>query len=604
MRRISRRQFLASSAATLAAASAAAVVGCARKRSPGAGPSRRAEQPLLPVTTRGGVLRAYDFDALAADSLDPHLTQMGPVANVHAAVFSRILRYDDERAGTLVPDLAAAMPEQPDATTYVITLRDGVKFHDTPKFRAAFPQVAGRNLTADDVKYSIERQTNKNSPQAHRFFHRSGCDVIDKIDVRDARTVAITLKAPTAPFPSFLAGRHALIIARETVDSSDQLSGDAALIGTGPFFLDSLEPGAAVHLRRNPQWFARDDEAGTGMGRPYLAGYDAFYTPQEDAFQRVAFERRSVDMTGFTDVTVLDQEHTANLSDIVLEETDGGGLLASRFLLDRAPFNDDRIRRAIHLAIDRSALAALLYPDVSERSSAKLTGPVAPVMEEWAPAQPDLLKRPGYRSDSAGRADDVAKAKQLWSAAIGDAPAGEVRVLFAGVPRLIPDRAVAFVQQQLRDILGLNIVPVVDTSGYQLIAAALARNLEAATDGVTAFTFGFEDGGVDLDGWLYPHFRSGQPQNTYRLQDAQLDAMLDKSRAEFDGAARRKLGLDIQDYLLAKVNARVEYLAPVQRRLTWGYVRNPHMPIWYGDTQHLADTWIDTAHSAWRPRPA
>ena len=47
--------------------------------------------------------------------------------NMHSAVFSRLLRYDDERAGTIAPDLAAAMPEQPDETTYVITLRDGVR---------------------------------------------------------------------------------------------------------------------------------------------------------------------------------------------------------------------------------------------------------------------------------------------------------------------------------------------------------------------------------------------------------------------------------------------------------------------------------------------
>jgi hypothetical protein len=91
--------------------------------------------------------------------------------------------------------------------------------------------------------------------------------------------------------------------------------------------------------------------------------------------------------------------------------------------------------------------------------------------------------------------------------------------------------------------------------------------------------------------------------NTYRLQDAQLDAMLDKSRAEFDNDARCRIGLDIQDYLLAKVNARIEYLAPVERRLSWGYVRNYRMPAWYGSNQDLADTWIDTAHASWRPRP-
>ena len=61
------------------------------------------------------------------------------------------------------------------------------------------------------------------------------------------------------------------------------------------------------------------------------------------------------------------------------------------------------------------------------------------------------------------------------------------------------------------------------------------------------------------------------------------------------------LGLDIQDYLLTQVNARLEYMAPVRRRIVWGYVRNSKLPIWYGANQYLADVWIDTAHPSWRP---
>jgi len=601
---ISRRRFLASSAATLAAASAAAIAGCGRRGKRAAPSAAGTARRLTPVGTRGGILRAFNFDAQAADSLDPHLTQMGPIADVHSAVFSRVLRYEDVRAGELAPELAAAMPEQPDDVTYIVRLRDGVTFHDTPTSRAAFPPVAGRALTADDVKFSIERQADQNSPQRRRFFHSSGWRLVDSIEVRDSRTLAISLKTPTAPFLSMLAGRHAFIVARETVDATGQIAGTPALIGTGPFVLDGLEPGVVARLRRNPQWSARDDDAATGGGRPYLDGYDAFYSPQEDVFQRVAFERRAVDTTGFSDLAVLDQEHKTNLSNIVLEETDAGGLLASRFLLDRAPFKDDRVRRAVQLAVDRAGMAGLLYPPINDQPSAKLTGPVAPAMGDWATPEADLLRRPGYRSDSEGRAADIAAARQLWSAAMGDGAAPPVRVLFAGVPRAIPERAVAFLQRQLREALGLVLEPAVDTSGYLLIAAALERNLEAATAGVTSFTFGFEDGGLDIDDWLYPRFRSGQPQNTYRLEDAQLDAMLDKLRGEFDNDARRRLGLDVQDYLMTNVNPRVEYLAPVAKRLTWGYVRNSHMPLWYGELQRLADTWLDTQDDSWGARPA
>jgi ABC-type transport system substrate-binding protein len=602
---VSRRGFLAASAAIAAAAGAAAIAGCGERTQPARRSdvlSEAATPSASPVGTRGGVLRVYNFDAMPYDSLDPHLTQMGPVANTHSAVFSKLLRYDDERAGTIAPGLAAAMPEQPDQTTYIIRLREGVTFHDTPKFRTAYPKTAGRALTADDVTYSIERQFNKNSPQAHHFFRQGNWSVIDKITVRDPRTIVITTKSPVAPFLNFLAGRHAFIVPNDLTDRTDQLTGDAAMIGTGPFILDSFEPGVAVKLRRNPAWYARGDSPhGAGTGRPFLEGCDAFFSPQEDAFQRAAFQRHLVDATEFADPATLDAERKTNLADIALDETGAGGILASRFLVDRKPFNDDRIRRAIHLAIDRAALIDLLYPPMDGRPSAQLSGPIAPVMERWSVAPDDLARRPGYRSDAAGRTDDVRTAKQLWAAAVGTGFV-ELRITFAGVPKAIPDRAIDAIRSQLSGVLGAKVTASTDPTGQAFIAAALVRNAEGATEGIVPCTFAFEDGGVDLDDWLYPQFRGGQPMNSYRLQDPQIDAMLDRSRGEFDASARHRIGLDIQDYLLAKANARLEFCAPVQRRLRWGYVRNATLPIWHGRNEALADVWLDTAHPAWRPR--
>lgn len=605
LHRVSRRGFLAASAAISAAAVGAAIVGCSEKAKPRKRSDVLADSATpsaSPVGTRGGSLRVYNFDAMQYDTLDPHQTQMGPVANMHSAVFSKLLRYDDERAGSIVPDLAASMPEQPDRTTYIFRLRDGITFHDTPKFRTAYPRTAGRPLTADDVKYSIERQMNKTSPQGRHFFRRGNWEVIEKIEARDARTVVVTTKSPVAPFLDFLAGRHAFIVPADIVTRTDQFATDTAMIGSGPFILDSFEQGVAVRLRRNPAWFARDDNpGGIGSARPFLDEYVAFFSPQEDTFQRAAFQRRIVDATGFTDPAVLDTERKTNLADIALDETGAGGVLASRFLLDRKPFDDDRVRRAIHLAVDRTALIGLLYPKMDGRPSGQLSGPIAPVMERWAIASDDLARRAGYRSDAAGRADDIATAKQLWAAATGSIVT-ELRITFAGVPKAISDRAIAAITRQLGDVLSAKVTATTDPTGQVLIGAAMMRNTEGATEGVAPFTFALEDGGVDLDDWLYPQFRSGQPLNSYRLQDPQIDALLDKSRAEFNAGARRTIGLDIQNYLLAKVNARLEYCAPVQRQLRWGYVHNAALPLWYGHNDALADAWLDTSHPAWRPR--
>lgn len=599
MTAITRRRFLRGAGVASAGAAAAALVGCGEGKprpAPAVSPTPTAPPSAV---TRGGVLRAYNFNAMTPDTFDPHLTQFGPIANVHSAIFSRILRYEDERAGIIAPDLADGMPEQPDDHTYIIRLREDVRFHDDDRLRRTHASAAGRALEASDVKFSIERQLNRNSPQAARFFHRSGWGAIDRIDVQDARTLAITLKSPTAPFLGMLAGRQAFILPREVVDRGrDEMNGDGALLGTGPFMLETFEPGVVVRLKRNPAWFARDDE-GAGS-RPFLDGYAAYLSPQEDTFTRAAFSRRLIDSTPFVDSAALDVERKTNLSDIVLEEADAGAVLAARLLLDRAPFRDDRIRRALHLAIDRRSLRDLLYPPMDGRPSARLSGPVAPAMADIALPNDELTRNPGYREN---RAEDLLEARQLWTAATGGAAIGELRIFFAGTPRTIPDIAAAAVQRQLQEAFLVPVVTQVDITGTNLISAALARNIEGATEGVASFTFMLEDGGVDLDDWLYPHFRSSGPKNTYRLQDPTLDTQLDKQRAELDNEERARLGLAIQEYLIGQVNARLDLLAPVDRRLTWGYVRNRYHGLWHGTDDHLAGTWLDTAHPAIRTRP-
>ena len=163
---------------------------------------------------RGGTLRL----ALQADpvtGLDPHqsisfLTQI-PLS----FAYSRLVKV---KAGPSVkpmtyplePDLAESWT-QPDDKTYVFKLKKGVRWH--PK-----PPVNGRELTADDVKYTYDRFLtivgNGNKPVL---------ESIDKIDVLDKHTVKFTLKEPNAWFLDMLASTSAWIIAKECVEKFGDL---------------------------------------------------------------------------------------------------------------------------------------------------------------------------------------------------------------------------------------------------------------------------------------------------------------------------------------------------------------------------------------------
>src|SRR6185503_16146464 len=141
---------------------------------------------------------------------------------------SRLLRY---RAGAAVKpgslviegDLAESWT-QPSETTYVFKLRRGVRFH--PK-----PPVNGRELTAEDVRYTVERfLTVKGNPSAHMLKS------VERVEAVDGYTVKFTLKEPFVWFLEMLASpMFTAIVAREAVEAFGDLKKPESVVGTGPW---------------------------------------------------------------------------------------------------------------------------------------------------------------------------------------------------------------------------------------------------------------------------------------------------------------------------------------------------------------------------------
>ena len=229
---LTRREFLA--ATTAAAALAAAPSGVA------------AQTPK-----RGGTLSVRAWDP-------PHFDQsMVHAYKTHVVVsftHSRLLKHragPGVRPGSLVleGDLAESWT-QPSDTTYVFKLRRGVRFH-------AKPPVNGRELTAEDVKYTFERMLTETGSNASMY--RS----IAKIEAVDRYTVRFTLSEPFAWFLEMVASPMAGgIIARECVEKFGDLKKPEAVIGTGPWMLDSYKPNVSITLVRNPAYFV--------AGLPYI----------------------------------------------------------------------------------------------------------------------------------------------------------------------------------------------------------------------------------------------------------------------------------------------------------------------------------------------
>ena len=132
---------------------------------------------------------------------------------------------------------------QPSDTTYVFKLRRGVRWHGKAP-------VNGRELTADDVKYTYERfLAIKGNP------NRPVLEQVEKIEALDRATVQFTLKEPFAWFLDALAATTTWIVPKEAVDHFGDLRKPEACIGTGPWMLERFEPNVRSTFVRNPSYF-------------------------------------------------------------------------------------------------------------------------------------------------------------------------------------------------------------------------------------------------------------------------------------------------------------------------------------------------------------
>jgi len=307
----------------------------------------------------------------------------------------------------ILPDLADSAPEiiGDPPLTYVVKLRKGVKFHDTEAIRENFPSLAGRELTADDVIYGYERQVNEDSPQ-RAYYYRSGqYKTIDKMEKLDDYTIRFTTKEPMAPFYHFMADTNAMIIPKEIVDMEPGPNGrpwdsvDALgareprpgerMIGTGPFMWDTLKFGIEFIAKRNPEWFGWDDPS---LGRPYIDGYRATGQGLNDVTVESLFRRKEIDTAAFIDnpewLLDVKDEHP----ELIYQKAQISGSIGTRFKAYCRPFDDWRVRRALHLTADRQEAV-----DVIGSGVYKVVGPINGAVQFWALPQEELEALPEYR---------------------------------------------------------------------------------------------------------------------------------------------------------------------------------------------------------------
>ncbi|HEY6134986.1 MAG TPA: ABC transporter substrate-binding protein [Rubrivivax sp.] len=207
------------------------------------------------------------------DTLDPPRQFDGSSMDLVTLVYSGLMRYAYlERPYKVEPDLLAGMPElSADHLTYTLRLRNGVRFHDD----ACFPGGQGRELTADDVLYSLRRFADArintkgwsvlegkvaglDAYRAATARPGSTDDALAKLPIEglkqiDAHTLTIRLARPDPRFLNQLASMNMAIVPMEAVTAYGAQFGTHP-VGTGPFMLKDVDRKGVLRFTRYPRY--------------------------------------------------------------------------------------------------------------------------------------------------------------------------------------------------------------------------------------------------------------------------------------------------------------------------------------------------------------
>jgi peptide/nickel transport system substrate-binding protein len=231
--------------------------------------------------------------------------------------------------GTFEPLLAEEL-EQVDATTYRITLRDGVTFSD------------GSPLTAEDVVFSFEIHTAEDSTSAIARYWRD----VQAIEIVGDRQIEVSLGNPDPDFPYTLAKTGITSRAHHERHGDEVGTPTVPQLGTGPYVYARFTPNVSVELAPNPNYW--------GTPAPWPSVH--LELAADDASRLLALQSGDFDGVFLPPLTQVDQ--IAALGSYT--EYSGSDVALYRIGLDvtKPPFDDIHVRRAIAHAVDRDAVVA------------------------------------------------------------------------------------------------------------------------------------------------------------------------------------------------------------------------------------------------------
>ncbi|WP_346426764.1 glutathione ABC transporter substrate-binding protein [Virgibacillus sp. YIM 98842] len=436
-----------------------------------------------------------------ATILDPHISSDVPSGNVQINIYETLTKFDENLE--LQPLLAESW-EAIDETVWEFKLREGVTFTD------------GAEFNAEAVKTNLDRLLDEDlaSPRAILF------NDIDEVVVVDEFTVQMVTEYPFAPLPSHFAHYASSMISPEVIQADyDEVEagGDFGTyvnenpVGTGTFTYNNWEPGVEIVLERNDDYW----------GEPAKVDSVTFRVVAEDLTRIADLETGGAHI--IDPVMAPHVEQLENTEGVHPYITEGATITYMGFNVEKEPFDDPRVRRAIAMALNKQEMV----DGILEGTGEVAVGPINSTQF-------------GFSDEVDAIEYDIEAAKELLAEA-GYEDGFETTIWTNDSQERID--IATYTQEGLTEI-GVDVeIEVVEWGAY----------LDATANGEhEIFILGLSLGTMDADYPMHMMFHSenvGATGNRTFMQSEEFDQMLYEARIEQDEDTRLQMYIEATNWL-------------------------------------------------------
>ncbi|UPV76034.1 ABC transporter substrate-binding protein [Halorussus limi] len=257
-----------------------------------------------------------------ATTLDPRMNELAWVNSFLHYIFDTLYLPSPD-GKKFVPHLASEQPKQQDETTFVIPLKEGVKFHN------------GDELTAEDVAYSI----NWTLDPENKSPNRANLNFVDSVEASGKYEATFNLKYPFALFQLVLSGMNAGIVPKSVAEKQGPKKFGQKPVGTGPFAFEKHVSSSHIDLTRNADYFLKKPNLGKIKKRVIPKPQVQFVELASGGVHQATVPKNLIGKAK--------SESSINMKRI--SQFDYNGLIFNSM---RKPFDDVKVREAMQYLVD------------------------------------------------------------------------------------------------------------------------------------------------------------------------------------------------------------------------------------------------------------